>query len=197
VQAIAVAVGVAWLSVALLGNFSSGFILYPVFRSLGLLFWLIFTGLGVALMGIIAWSALQPAAAPPSPTPGQAPPILPQAWNPVHRPSGPTVCHRCKRTLPPWRSVEGTCTVCTPYSTFLRRPRIPDPAVERRRTTLFLLEGLGVTLLAMAFVGTAYAFPLALGAAHAGVATLAFLVFTPLCMGLILWMYARSQRHAE
>jgi hypothetical protein len=196
---VAIVVGVVWFTVALLGYFARDFFLYQAFRSLGFVFWLIYTLLGVGLVSTIAWSALQPPVSLPERRVATEEPIraLNPGQNPIQPPSGPTTCFRCNRILPPWRISEGTCTVCSPYSTFLRKPRVANPGAERRRTTLFLLEGLGVALLALAFVSAAYMFPLALGPAKTIVATLAFLVFVPLLCGLILWMYARHERHAD
>ncbi|HUR61752.1 MAG TPA: hypothetical protein VM286_05245 [Candidatus Thermoplasmatota archaeon] len=194
---VAIVVGVVWFTVALLGYFAKDFFLYEAFRSLGFLFWLIYTLLGVGLVATIAWSALQPAVSPPPRHLAEEQPRpLNPGQNPILPPTGPTTCFRCQRLLPPWRIPEGTCTVCSPYSTFLRKPKVPSAAMERRRTTLFLLEGLGIALLALAFVSAAYMFPLALGPARPLLASLAFLVFVPLLAGLILWMYARHERHS-
>lgn len=196
---VAIVVGVVWFTVALLGYFAKDFFLYEAFRSLGLVFWLVYTLLGVGLVATIAWSALQPAVMPPARADADLEePVRPlnPGQNAALPPSGPTTCFRCQRILPPWRVPEGTCTVCSPYSTFLRKPKVATAALERRRTTLFLLEGLGMALLALAFVSAAYMFPLALGPARPLLTTLAFLVFVPLLAGLILWMYARHERHA-
>ncbi|HEX2066568.1 MAG TPA: hypothetical protein VHI93_07130 [Candidatus Thermoplasmatota archaeon] len=196
---LALVVGVAWFSISLLGYFAQGFFLYAAFRSLGLAFWVIYTVLGVGVVAAIAWSALAPAAALPARAlAGDAEPARALiGTNPARPPSHPDTCFRCRRTLPPWRQAEGTCMVCSPYSTFLAPPKVPSTALERRRTMLFILEGLGIALLALAFVSAAYVFPLALGPARPLLATFGFLVFVPLLAGLILWMYARHERHAS
>ncbi|HUR63588.1 MAG TPA: hypothetical protein VM241_03815 [Candidatus Thermoplasmatota archaeon] len=197
---VAIVVGFVWFTVALFGYFAKDFFLYQVFRSLGFAFWVIYTLLGVGLVATIAWSALAPTApAAPQQRPQDRDAEPARALigtNPALPPSHPDTCFRCGRILPPWRQAEGTCTVCSPYSTFLRKPKVASQAVERRRTTLFMLEGLGIALLALAFVSAAYMFPLVLGPARPLLATLAFLVFVPLLAGLILWMYARHERHA-
>jgi hypothetical protein len=200
-RVIAIVVGFVWFSVALFGYFAKDFFLYEVFRLLGPLFLGAYTLLGVGLVATIAWSALAPAVAP-APAQGPRdrdaePTRTLKGSNPALPPSGPDTCFRCHRILPPWRQAEGTCTVCSPYSTFLRKPKVANQALERRRTTLFLLEGLGIALLALAFVSAAYMFPIALGPARSLMATLAFLVFVPLLGGLILWMYARHERRAD
>jgi hypothetical protein len=196
---LAIVVGFVWFSVALFGYFAKDFFLYEAFRYLGPVFWIAYTVLGVGLVATIAWSALAPAAmpAPPAPRDPDAEPARALiGTNPIQPPTHPDTCFRCGRNLPPWRQADGTCTVCSPYSTFLKRPKMASQALERRRTTLFMLEGLGIALLALAFVSAAYMFPLALGPARPLIATLAFLVFVPLLTGLILWMYARHERHA-
>ncbi|MEA3203982.1 MAG: hypothetical protein QOI63_1662 [Thermoplasmata archaeon] len=198
---VAIVVGFVWFSVALFGYFVKDFFLYDAFRFLGPAFWVVYTLLGVGLVATIAWSALAPAVA-------AAPQSLPRdpdaeparaliGTNPIQPPTHPDTCFRCGRILPPWRQAEGTCTVCSPYSTFLKRPKLANPALERRRTTLFLLEGFGIALLALAFVSAAYMFPLLLGPARPLLTTMAFLVFVPLLAGLILWMYARHGRRAD
>lgn len=195
----AVVVGAAWFTVALLAYFAEGSLVYEAFRPLGLAFWGGYTLLGVGLVATISWSALAPMAAPPPPTRAEETAEAPRPLigsNPAKPPSGAVACFRCNRILPPWRAAEGTCTVCSPYSTFLKAPKAANPALERRRTTLFMLEGLGIAMLALAFVSAAYMFPLVLGPARPLITTLGFLVFVPLLAGLILWMYARHERHA-
>lgn len=197
---VALVVGVLWFSVALLGYFAKDFFLYEAFRLLGPLFLTAYTLLGVGLVAAITWSALAPTARPPAAQRPADPHAEPAraliGSNPAKPPSGAEECFRCHRILPPWRAAEGTCTVCSPYSTFLRKPRVANQALESRRTTLFILEGVGIALLALAFVSAAYMFPLVLGPARPILTTLAFLVFVPLLAGLILWMYARHERHA-
>jgi hypothetical protein len=196
---VALVVGVLWFSVALLGYFAKEFFLYEAFRLLGPLFLTAYTVLGVGLVAAITWSALAPSAsqsAEPRPIDPDAEPARALiGTNPALPPSHPDTCFRCGRILPPWRQAEGTCTVCSPYATFLKKPKVPNQALEARRTMLFVLEGVGIALLALAFVSAAYMFPLALGPARSLVATLAFLVFVPLLAGLILWMYARHERN--
>ncbi len=69
--------------------------------------------------------------------------------------------------------------------------------MEKRRTRLFLLQGIGFALLALAFVSAVYLFPIVLAPQRPVIATLGFLVFSPLLFGLILLMYARSQHTPE
>jgi hypothetical protein len=200
-----VILGVVWIVVALLARYSEGFVLYPAFRDLGYVFWIAFTVLGLALVGTLSWAFLSgkdeaSILAPPTPAPepaGDRMKIAP-AWNPINAPSEErTTCARCGRTLPIWRMPEGTCTVCAPFSVFLDKPRQENPELERRRTRLFILQGLGFALLALAFVSAVYLFPIVLAPQRPVIATLGFLVFSPLLFGLILLMYARSQAVPE
>ena len=119
-------------------------------------------------------------------------------WNPMDRPTEErTTCLRCGRTLPIWRMPEGTCTVCAPFSVFLDKPRQPSPELEKRRTRLFVLQGLGFALLAVGFVSAVYLLPVVLAPQRPVLATLGFLVFSPLLFGLVLLMYAYSQHKPE
>jgi hypothetical protein len=195
-----VLLGVAWLVVALLARFQEGFVLYGPFRDLGLAFWLVFTGLGVVLVATLSWAALgardphAPTAGARAATPGLGPVPLAPGFNPIAAPTGERdACARCGRRLPPWRMPEGTCTVCAPFSVFLDKPRKPSPELEQRRTRLFLLQGLGLALLALAFVSAVYLFPIVLAPQRPVLATLGFLVFSPLAFGLVLLMYAHEQ----
>lgn len=203
--AAAVALGIAWLVVALLGRTMEGFVLYRAFDDLGIVFWIAFTGLGLALVATLSWaflsggdesSVLAPPA--PSPEPGSDRVKLTAAWNPMDKPSEErTHCLRCGRTLPIWRMPEGTCTVCAPFSVFLDKPKQPSPELEKRRTRLFILQGLGFALLALAFVSAVYLFPIVLAPQRPVIATLGFLVFSPLLFGLILLVYAHSQHKPD
>jgi hypothetical protein len=196
-----VVLGVAWLVVALLAQFNEEFILYGAFGTLGFAFWIAFTVLGLALVGTLSWAflsgqeeSLRPAPAPEAREPGSQRVKLAPAWNPMHAPTEErTSCLRCGRTLPPWRMPDGTCTVCAPFSVFLDKPARPNPELERRRTRLFILQGLGFALLALAFVSAVYLFPIVLAPQRPLIATLGFLVFSPLLFGLVLLMYAHSQ----
>lgn len=196
-----VVVGVAWLVVALLAQFNEEFILYGAFGTLGFAFWIAFTLLGLALVGTLSWAflsgkdeAVRPTSASDGQDSGSERVKLTPAWNPMHAPTGErTNCLRCSRTLPPWRMPDGTCTVCAPFSVFLDKPTQPNPELERRRTRLFILQGLGFALLALAFVSAVYLFPIVLAPQRPLIATLGFLVFSPLLFGLVLLMYAHSQ----
>lgn len=193
-----VLLGVAWLVVALLARYQETFVLYGPFRDLGLAFWLVFTGIGVALVATLSWAALErdPHAAGAAVASLQplAPVPLGVGFDPIAAPTGERdACARCGRMLPPWRMPEGTCTVCAPFSVFLDRPRKPSPELEQRRTRLFLLQGLGLALLALAFVSAVYLFPIVLAPQRPVLATLGFLVFSPLAFGLVLVMYAHNQ----
>jgi hypothetical protein len=192
-----VLLGTAWLAVALLARFQRGFVLYGPFHDLGLAFWLVFTGLGVVLVSTLSWAALSsrgPEQAQASATSAAEPVPRVQGFDPRVAPSGDRDhCARCGRTLPPWRMPEGTCTVCAPFSVFLDRPQRASPGLEQRRTRLFLLQGLGLALLALAFVSAVYLFPIVLAPQRPVLATLGFLVFSPLVFGLVLVMYARDQ----
>jgi len=199
-----VLLGGAWLVVALLAQFQPGFVLYRPFHDLGFAFWIGFTLLGLALVSILSWSALAsgPVLAPQAesaPRPSAVEPVVKaQGWSPMTAPTGErTTCARCGRTLPPWRMPEGTCTVCAPYSVFLDKPRKPSVELERRRNRLFLLQGLGIALLALAFVSAVYLFPIVLAPQRPVLATLGFLVFSPLVFGLVLLMYAYNQHKPE
>jgi hypothetical protein len=193
-----VVIGGAWLAVALLAWFMPGFVLYGPFRDLGLAFWMVFTGLGVALVATLGWAALSyrdpvPAAGPSAAAVVSPVPLAP-GFDPIVAPTGEReTCARCSRTLPPWRMPEGTCTVCAPFSVFLDKPRRPNVELEQRRTRLFMLQGLGLALLALAFVSAVYLFPVVLAPQRPVLATLGFLVFSPLAFGLTLIMYAHSQ----
>lgn len=199
-----VLLGIVWLVVALLGRTMEGFVLYQAFDDLGLVFWIAFTVLGLALVATLSWAFLSgrdeaSILAPPAPPePGADRVKLAAAWNPMDRPTEErTHCLRCGRTLPIWRMPEGTCTVCAPFSVFLDKPRRPSQELERRRTHLFILQGLGFALLALAFVSAVYLFPIVLAPQRPVIATLGFLVFSPLLFGLILLMYAHSQHKPE
>lgn len=197
-----VVLGVVWVVVALLARYNEGFVLYGAFHDLGYFFWIAFTVLGLILVGTLSWAFLSAKdedsfmapARPAAAESGQAPVKLAPAWNPMDAVTEErTKCARCQRTLPIWRMAEGTCTVCAPFSVFLDKPRKPSPELEKRRTRLFLLQGLGFALLALAFVSAVYLFPIVLAPQRPVIATLGFLVFSPLLFGLILLMYARSQ----
>ncbi|HUR63844.1 MAG TPA: hypothetical protein VM241_05110 [Candidatus Thermoplasmatota archaeon] len=203
--AAAVLLGIVWLVVAFLGRTREDFVLYEAFHDLGLLFWLAFTVLGLALVATLSWaflsgrdeaSILAPPAPPPDPATDRV--KLTPAWNPMDKPSEErTHCLRCGRTLPIWRMPDGTCTVCAPFSVFLDKPVKPNPELDRRRTRLFILQGLGFALLALAFVSAVYLFPIVLAPQRPVIATLGFLVFSPLLFGLVLLMYAHSQHKPE
>ena len=203
--AAAVLLGIVWLVVALLGQTMEGFVLYEAFDDLGLVFWLAFTVLGLALVGTLSWAFLSSrdeASLLPQPAPAAEPANdrvkLAPAWNPMDKPTEErTACLRCGRTLPIWRMPDGTCTVCAPFSVFLDKPKQPNPELERRRTRLFILQGLGFALLALAFVSAVYLFPIVLAPQRPVIATLGFLVFSPLLFGLILLVYAHSQHKPE
>jgi hypothetical protein len=201
-----VVLGVVWLVVALLARYNPGFFLYGAFRNLGYAFWMVFTGLGLALVATLSWAflsgreedALIAPAKSASSDPGGDRVKLAPAWNPIDAPTAErTHCVRCGRTLPIWRMPDGTCTVCAPFSVFLDKPRQPNPELERRRTRLFILQGLGFALLALAFVSAVYLFPIVLAPQRPVIATLGFLVFSPLLFGLILLMYAHSQHKPD
>jgi uncharacterized membrane protein YqjE len=87
--------------------------------------------------------------------------------------------------------------VCAPFSVFLDPPRKASVELERRRNHMFILQGLGLALLALAFVSAVYLFPIVLAPQRPVLATLGFLVFSPLLFGLILVMYARSHAVPE
>ncbi|MFA5944270.1 MAG: hypothetical protein WC876_07385 [Candidatus Thermoplasmatota archaeon] len=196
-----VVLGVVWIVIALLARYSEGFVLYGAFSDLGLFFWIAFTALGLALVGTLSWAFLSgkdeaSILAPPAPTsePASDRVKLTAAWNPLHAPTEErTHCVRCTRVLPIWRMPDGTCTVCAPFSVFLDKPRKPNVELEKRRTQLFILQGLGFALLALALVSAVYLFPIILAPQRPVIATLGFLVFSPLLFGLILLMYAHSQ----
>ncbi|MEA3166609.1 MAG: hypothetical protein QOJ26_1481, partial [Thermoplasmata archaeon] len=189
-----VILGVVWVVIALLSRYNEGFILYGAFHDLGYFFWIVFTVLGLALVGTLSWAFLSGkdeasilAPPPPTPEPTTERMKVTQAWNPMNAPTEErTTCARCGRTLPIWRMPEGTCTVCAPFSVFLDKPRQPSPELEKRRTRLFILQGLGFALLALAFVSAVYLFPIVLAPQRPVIATLGFLVFSPLLFGLIL-----------
>lgn len=199
-----VLLGGAWLVVALLAQYRPDFVLYRPFHELGFAFFVLFTLIGLALVSILSWAALStehillaPAQEPPQPSMVE-PVAKAQAWDPKSMPSGErTSCARCGRTLPPWRMPEGTCTVCAPYSVFLDKPRKASAELEKRRNRLFLLQGLGIALLALAFVSAVYLFPIVLAPQRPVLATLGFLVFSPLVFGLVLLMYAHNQHKPE
>jgi hypothetical protein len=198
----AIVLGAAWIVLALVARADPGFILHGVFEDLGLLFWIAFTVLGLALVGTLSWVFLTAGEAIPEPAKARIAPLDPvklaPAWNPADAPTGErTTCARCQRTLPPWRMPEGTCTVCAPFSVFLDPPKRYNAELERRRNRLFLLQGLGLALLALAFVSAVYLFPVVLAPERPVLATLAFLVFSPLLFGLVLLSYARSQAVQE
>lgn len=196
-----VVLGVVWLTVALLARYNQGFVLYGAFQDLGWLFWSAFTALGLALVGTLSWAFLTGrdedslvAAGASTPAVGQDRVKLAPAWTPMDKPTEErTTCLRCGRVLPIWRMPDGTCTVCAPFSVFLDKPKKPHPELERRRTRLFILQGLGFALLALAFVSAVYLFPIVVAPQRPVIATLGFLVFSPLLFGLILLMYAHSQ----
>lgn len=200
-----VVLGVVWVVIALLSRYNEGFVLYGAFHDLGYFFWITFTVLGLILVGTLSWAFLagkdeEVLLSPPRPPVGLglAPVMLAPAWNPMDTVTEErTTCARCRRTLPMWRMAEGTCTVCAPFSVFLDKPRKPSAELEKRRTRLFLLQGLGFALLALAFVSAVYLFPIVLAPQRPVIATLGFLVFSPLLFGLILLMYARSQHTPE
>jgi hypothetical protein len=195
--------GVLWLTVAFLAQFRPDFVLYRPFHSLGIAFWGGFTILGLALTGTMGWAALSSAPAIVAPTavprPSAVEPVAKAAgWDSVaQRSKDRDACARCGRTLPLWRVPEGTCTVCAPYSVFLDPPKVASPELEKRRNTLFLLQGLGIALLALAFVAAVYLFPIVLAPQRPALATLGFLVFSPLLFGLVLLMYAQNQHSAD
>ena len=201
----AVVLGIVWLVVALLSRTMEDFILYRAFDDLGLVFWIAFTIIGLALVGTLSWaflsgrneaSILAQPAAPQEPAGDRV--KLAAAWNPMDRPTEErTHCLRCGRVLPIWRMPDGTCTVCAPFSVFLDKPKRPSPELEKRRTRLFILQGLGFALLALAFVSAVYLFPIVLAPQRPVIATLGFLVFSPLLFGLILLVYAHSQHKPE
>ncbi len=202
--AAAVMLGIVWLVVALLGKTMEGFVLYEAFNDLGLVFWVAFTVVGLTLMATLSWAFLsgrdeastlaQPAPAEPASDRVK----LTAAWNPMDRPTAErTHCLRCGRTLPIWRMPDGTCTVCAPFSVFLDKPKRPSQELEKRRTRLFILQGLGFALLALAFISAVYLFPIVLAPQRPVIATLGFLVFSPLLFGLILLVYAHSQHKPE
>ena len=198
----AVVLGAAWLIIALLARFDPGFVLFGAFSDLGFLFWIVFTVLGIALVASLAWASLsereEAVEAALAATPPLDPVKLLPAWDPKTAPSEDrTACARCQRTLPPWRMPEGTCTVCAPFSVFLDKPRKPSPELEKRRNSLFVMQGLGLGLLALAFVSAVYLFPIVLTPQKPIIATLGFLVFSPLLFGLILVNYARSHAVPE
>jgi hypothetical protein len=199
-----VLLGGAWLVVALLAQFRPDFVLYRPFHELGFAFFVGFTLIGLALVGILSWAALTAdpilSSLPgPAPKPSAVEPVpRSQSWDPKVAPTGErTTCARCGRTLPLWRMPEGTCTVCAPYSVFLDKPRKPSVELEKRRNRLFLLQGLGIALLALAFVSAVYLFPIVLAPQRPVLATLGFLVFSPLLFGLTLLMYAHNQHAPE
>lgn len=203
--AAAALLGIVWLVVALLGRTMEGFVLYEAFDDLGSVFWIAFTVLGLALVATLSWAFLSGRAeasllAPSAPAAGPAVDRVKvsAAWNPMDSPTQErTNCLRCGRTLPIWRLPEGTCTVCAPFSVFLDKPKQPSPELERRRTRLFILQGLGFALLALAFVSAVYLFPIVLAPQRPVIATLGFLVFSPLLFGLVLLMYAHSQHKPD
>ena len=195
-----VVLGAVWVIVALLAQYNEGFFLYGAFHDLGFLFWVVFTVLGLALVASLSWASIHardddlvPQAAQ---QPGLDPVKLAPAWNPISAPTADrTHCARCGRTLPMWRMPEGTCTVCAPFSVFLDPPRQErkNAEMEQRRTRLFVLQGLGLAMLALSFVSAVYLFPLVVAPQRPVLATLGFLVFSPLLFGLILVSYAYSQ----
>lgn len=200
----AVGLGAVWIIVALLAEYDEGFVLFGAFHDLGFLFWVVFTALGIALVGTLAWAFLADddpvtaAVSASAPQAGLDPVKFAPAWNPLTAPNEErTKCARCGRTLPIWRMPEGTCTVCAPFSVFLDPPRKASRELDRKRNTMFLLQGLGLALMALAFVSAVYLFPIVLAPQRPVVATLGFLVFSPLLFGLILVMYARSHAVRE
>ena len=198
-----VVLGAAWIIIALLAQFNEDFILFDTFRDLGLFFWIVFTLLGLGLVGALSWGSLTAREEDlPLPEARSTPALDPvkagPGFNPLHAPTDErTACARCNRTLPPWRMPEGTCTVCAPFSVFLDPPKKANPDLETRRNRLFILQGVGLALLALAFVSAVYMFPMVLAPQRPLMATLAFLVFSPLLFGLILVMYARSHAVPE
>ena len=199
-----VVLGATWLIVALLAQYNEDFFLFGAFQDLGLAFWVVFTVLGLALVAALSWGSLSlsdEGTATPDRAAGQ--PILDPikvgpGFNPLHSPTQErTTCARCTRMLPPWRIPEGTCTVCAPFSVFLDRPKKDSAELDARRNRMFILQGLGLALLALAFVSAVYLFPIVLAPQRPVLATLAFLVFSPLLFGLILVMYARSHAVPE
>ena len=203
--AAAVALGIAWLVVALLGRTMEDFVLYRAFDDLGIVFWIAFTVLGLALVATLSWAFLSggqeaspQAAASPALEPARDRVKLAAAWTPMDKPTEErTNCLRCGRTLPIWRMPEGTCTVCAPFSVFLDKPKQPNPELDKRRTRLFILQGLGFALMALAFVSAVYLFPIVVAPQRPVIATLGFLVFSPLLFGLILLVYAHSQHKPD
>lgn len=197
-----VVLGAVWVVVALLAQFQEGFILFGAFQDLGLLFWIAFTLLGLALVAALSWGSLSVREGEAMAAKRQEPILDPikvgPGFNPLHAPTGErTTCARCSRALPPWRIPEGTCTVCAPFSVFLDPPKKPSAELDARRNRMFILQGLGLALLALAFVSAVYLFPIVLAPQRPVMATLAFLVFSPLLFGLILVMYARSHAVPE
>lgn len=203
-----VLLGAAWLVVALLAQYKEGFVLFGAFQDLGVLFWVVFVALGLALVGTLAWASLGDRDA-------RVQAILAAergqvaALDPVHRAPGfdprlapgqeRTTCARCGRTLPVWRMPDGTCTVCAPFSVFLDPPRKgrANAELEARRNRLFILQGLGLGLLALAFASAVVVFPVLKGPERPILATIGFLVFSPLLFGFILLMYAHSEAVPE
>jgi hypothetical protein len=201
-----VVLGAVWLIVALLAQYNEDFILFGAFHDLGFLFWIAFTVLGLALVATLSWASLavtddattSAAQAVTRDEPALDPVKLAPAWNPMNAPTEDrTTCARCNRVLPIWRMAEGTCTVCAPFSVFLDPPRKPSAELDKRRNLLFVLQGLGLALLALAFVSAVYLFPIVLAPQRPVLATLGFLVFSPLLFGLILLMYAHTQAVPE
>lgn len=198
-----VILGAAWVAVALLAQYNEGFVLFGAFQDLGFLFWVVFTFLGLALVGTLSWAFLTFQDDGIRKVPPQQEPELESvksapAWNPMHAPNEErTTCARCSRTLPIWRMPDGTCTVCAPFSVFLEPPRRSSQELEKRRNRLFILQGLGFALMALAFVSAVYLFPILLTPQGPVLATVGFLVFSPLLFGLILLMYAHSQHKPE
>lgn len=195
-----VVLGAVWLGVALLAQYNEQFILFGAFEDLGFLFWVVFTVLGLALVGTLSWAFLtwrdDEAEAPKTqPSSSATDPVkFGAGWNPLTAPTEErTKCARCSRLLPIWRMAEGTCTVCAPFSVFLDPPRKQDVELDRRRNRLFILQGLGFALMALAFVSAVYMFPILLTPEGPVLATVGFLVFSPLLFGLILLAYAHSQ----
>lgn len=199
-----VVLGATWIIVALLAQYNEGFVLFGAFQDLGFLFWIVFTLLGLALVAALSWGSL--ALRDDEDTPAaraRAGPILDPikvgpGFNPLHAPTEErTTCARCARTLPPWRIPDGTCTVCAPFSVFLDPPKKANVELDARRNRMFILQGLGLALLALAFVSAVYLFPIVVAPQRPVLATIAFLVFSPLLFGLILVMYARSHAVPE
>lgn len=196
-----VVLGAVWLGVALLAQYNEQFILFGAFEDLGFLFWVVFTLLGLALVGTLSWAFLTwrddevtGPAKPTAATPALDPVKFGAGWDPLSAPTEErTKCARCSRLLPLWRMAEGTCTVCAPFSVFLDPPRKQDAGLDHRRNRLFILQGLGFALMALAFVSAVYLFPILLTPEGPVLATVGFLVFSPLLFGLILLAYAHSQ----